>query len=335
MDIYIKNLVVHILDNTLGMPILSNAVHPLNGETNDFVAKHIEKLFNDGKLKSSHFLGDPNEVEVLCRGLSEDEEQFLSVTEALARRLYAIMIRFLDIPSGDLVCALAAVGEVRHLILLKLNYKTSFIHHLENRDGVQVNSIIQHRTTLPGAGQKMEEGVAINLENFSLSIIENKYDLEDEKDYYFSPLFLNCTVDTSGKEKIKQLEKTAYQVIDKYYGEDELEKRFEFKKAINEHVDEAQEVDVAQVAETVFGHLPQVRANYMEEVTQKGLENAVIQVNHQSGEDYYKQQRLVTDTGIEIKLPINEYDNKEKIEFITNKDGTISILIKNIKSIRK
>ena len=58
-------------------------------------------------------------------------------------------------------------------------------------------------------------------------------------------------------------------------------------------------------------------------------------INHQQNEEYYKQQRLVTDTGIEIKVPVSEYDNKDKIEFITNPDGTISILIKNIKTIRK
>ena len=41
-------------------------------------------------------------------------------------------------------------------------------------------------------------------------------------------------------------------------------------------------------------------------------------------------QMLETDTGIEIKIPMEEYKDPEKVEFITNPDGTISVLIKNI-----
>ena len=33
-------------------------------------------------------------------------------------------------------------------------------------------------------------------------------------------------------------------------------------------------------------------------------------------------QRLLTDTGIELKIPMEEYNNKDRIEFITNSDGT-------------
>ena len=41
----------------------------------------------------------------------------------------------------------------------------------------------------------------------------------------------------------------------------------------------------------------------------------------------------MTDTGIELKIPMEEYNNKDRIEFITNADGTISVLIKNVGSI--
>ena len=38
----------------------------------------------------------------------------------------------------------------------------------------------------------------------------------------------------------------------------------------------------------------------------------------------------MTDTGIEIKIPMEQYNSTDSIEFITNPDGTISVLIKNI-----
>ena len=39
---------------------------------------------------------------------------------------------------------------------------------------------------------------------------------------------------------------------------------------------------------------------------------------------------MFTDTGIEIKIPMDLYQNSGCVEFITNADGTISVLIKNI-----
>lgn len=335
MEVYIQKLVIHILDNTLGMPVLSEALPPLSAETNSFVAKHIERLFGDGKLKTSHFLSGDQQVKDLCMELRHDGDAFLTVTQQLAKRLYGIMTQHLEIPSADLACALTLIGEERFLVLLKMNYKTSFIHFSDNLEGQQINTIIQQHTTLPAASQKIDEAIAISLEDFSIRLIEVKVDLEDEKGFYLSPLFLNCAVDVSGQEKIKVLEKTANKVIDHYFGEEELEKRFEFKNAINAHLEEGQEIKVDEIAQKVFGQIPQIRDTYMEEVVSKGIEEKVIAVNHQQNEDYYKQQRLVTDTGIEIKVPVSEYDNKDKIEFITNPDGTLSILIKNIKNIRK
>jgi ribosomal protein L32E len=44
----------------------------------------------------------------------------------------------------------------------------------------------------------------------------------------------------------------------------------------------------------------------------------------------YQTQHLYTDTGIEIKIPMNQYKNPKSVEFITNPDGTVSVLIKNI-----
>ena len=334
-DIAVQKLAVHILDNTLGMPVLSEALPPFSAETNSFVSKHIERLFDDGNLKSSHFLAGDQAVKELCLQLRHDDEAFLLVSQELAKRLYGLMLKYLEIPSADLVCVLASVGDKRWLVLLKMNYKTSFIHFLDNQEGQQINTIIEQRTTLPAATQKVEEAIAINLEDLSIRLLETKVNLDDTKDFYLSPLFLNCDVDVSGQEKIKVLEKTANKVIDHYFGEEDLEKRFAFKNAINNHLEEAQEIKVEEIAQAVFGQIPQVKATYLEEVAHKGVADEVIAVNHQQHEAYYKQQRLVTDTGIEIKVSVSDYDNKDKIEFLTNPDGTISILIKNIKTIRK
>ena len=44
----------------------------------------------------------------------------------------------------------------------------------------------------------------------------------------------------------------------------------------------------------------------------------------------FEKQHLTTDTGVEIKIPMEQYRDGEHIEFITSPDGSISILIKNV-----
>ena len=44
----------------------------------------------------------------------------------------------------------------------------------------------------------------------------------------------------------------------------------------------------------------------------------------------FERQFIKTDTGIEISIPMDQYDNQDVVEFITNADGSISVLIKNI-----
>ena len=44
----------------------------------------------------------------------------------------------------------------------------------------------------------------------------------------------------------------------------------------------------------------------------------------------FEKQCQTTDTGIELKIPMEQYQNPENVQFITNDDGTISVLLKNI-----
>ena len=48
----------------------------------------------------------------------------------------------------------------------------------------------------------------------------------------------------------------------------------------------------------------------------------------------FQKQHLTTDTGIEITIPMEEYKNPDRVEFLTNPDGTVSVLIKNIGRLR-
>lgn len=63
------------------------------------------------------------------------------------------------------------------------------------------------------------------------------------------------------------------------------------------------------------------------------MEKAEVTPQSEKTTKKFEKQYLKTDTGIEINIPMEQYQDANQVEFITNPDGTISVLIKNINQI--
>lgn len=327
----IKKLIVHILDSNANIPVLSDYEHHEDDEINEYIENHITKVLDDDNIKCVRFLDD-SIIKNICIDLYNMPDEFNPLTLKAANSLYSIMQSNPDIPAGDLCCALLDIDGVMHLSLLKLNYKTSYIHHVENCDNGKVNSIIKQKTTLPGDGQKVDECAVINLNDLTVKLIEKKYDINGEKKYYFSEMFLKCTCDMSDKEKMRLFKKATKSFNKKYLDED-ITKTADIKKAVVESIERNDAINVSEVAGSVFKRNPELRDTYIQCIEKAGLKSGTIQIKPGLSEKVFKRHKIKTDTGIEIDLPLECYQNSNNIEFVNNPDGTISIIIKNISSI--
>ncbi|MBP5661428.1 MAG: nucleoid-associated protein, partial [Lachnospiraceae bacterium] len=72
-----------------------------------------------------------------------------------------------------------------------------------------------------------------------------------------------------------------------------------------------------------------LRTAYQERVEKYDLVKEEILPQSERTTKRFERQSLVTDTGIEIKIPMDQYENGN-VEFITNNDGSMSLVIKNI-----
>lgn len=332
-EINIKRLVLHILDGSIGMPILSEYEHPNDSDTFDFIKLHIEKVFKDINIKKADFEGDDNNIKLLCKTLSKDEESFLDVSKELAESLYKILIKNIDIPSFDLVCTTFEGDEKRYLGLFILNYKISYIHHVGEEDNRKINRVIKQITTLPNNGQKIEEFVIVDLDDYSILLKEKRYDIDGVKEYYLSKYFLKSKTILSDKEKVDIINKTSKKMINDYYDGD-IKKMVDLKTAIATSVEENDNIDIEMVKKEAFKDNLELQEMYTEELITKGVTEKNVSLNENVAKKISKTQRLVTDDGIEIKIPISYLNTSEKVEFINNVDGTISILLKNIRDIQ-
>lgn len=332
-EVNINKLVLHILDNTLGMTILSESEHPHDSDINDFIKAHIEKVFKDVLIKNACFENDESEIKVLCERVKADKENFLDVSKILADKLYDILIKNINIPSCDLVCSLFDGDGKSFLGLFILNYKISYIHHVEESGDGRTNKVIKQITTLPNTSQSIDEFIIIDLDNYNILLKEKKHDIDGIKEHYLSKYFLKSQTILSDKEKVDIINKTSKKMINDFYDGD-VKKMADVKKAITESIEESNNIDIEHIKKKTFNDNLELQQIYSEELEAKGVSEKHIPINENVIKKIPKMQRLVTEDGIELKIPISYLSTEEKVEFINNPDGTISILLKNIRDIQ-
>ena len=327
--IFIKRAVLHVLDINAGIPVLSKGELEATGELEDYLGKHIDRVLDDSNTKSASFYGENNGFRNLCIKLDGSEADFLPVTAEMAGKLFVLMQQNVDIPSGDMVCCLADIDGTKHIGILKLNYKNGFTHWVHNAEEGSINSIIRHQTLLPQEGQTLEECVLINLSDFSLKLVEKQYEINGEKEFYLAKYFLQCSCELSDNAKLKILDNVTKNINKKYFDED-FEKTIKLKKAVTESFEENASIQIDKIADKVFEKNLDVRHEYVEEIAKAGLSQKEITIPDRLVEKKFKTHRIKTDTGIEIDFPLEYADNRDKIEFVNNADGTLAIIIKNV-----
>ena len=84
------------------------------------------------------------------------------------------------------------------------------------------------------------------------------------------------------------------------------------------------------IGEKLYKEYPSVREEYEEKLGKYNMVKEEVRPQSEATVKKFQKQYLKTDTGIEINIPMDEYNHNDNVEFITNPDGTISIMIKNI-----
>ena len=329
-DIRIKKVIVHILDSTIGMPVLSDRELEYGSEFAEFLKEHIARISSGDDGKSCRFYQGESEVYKMLVQYADDF--FVEVSKDMAGFLYSIMNSNIDIPPADLLVVRFRYGEEEYLALLKMNYKESYTHRtLSSEDGGNTNEIIRHKSILPSESQRLSEAAVICLKDLSVQVVEKKYEVNGEKVDYFSYLFLKCSSHMSHKSKLSIVTKSVEAVQKEGYGEGHrYEAQMKAKSIIQEELEEKGGFVVEEIAEKIFGEKPELKVAFQDKMEKYDMVKEEVLPQSETTTRKYQKQHLYTDTGIEIKIPMEQYKDPKSVEFITNPDGTVSVLIKNI-----
>ena len=327
MEIIIHQAILHVLNTTLDAPVLSGGGMELTAEKTAYLQNHIEKLLASDEIRQCRPLPDS-----AFRNELEHNQDFIDLSCRIAGVLFDYMHAHTTIPGADLAVVDFTRDGAPWLGILKLNYKNGYTHYTETVEGAPVNSIIQQRACLPTQSGKVEEGALVNLTDYSMRLLEKKYDIDGHKEFYLSSVVFQYTQAEPEKKKLQAIQEAAAQAVKDAY-EDEPHADAQVAMLIaNQAADNDNQVSVEQVRQQLAEEYPLAAVPFDDYVEKSEvLEEAAAPVTVTPARIRRMESRSIrTANGIEVKIPTELLNSDSELEFLHDPDGSVSLLIKNV-----
>lgn len=326
MEIKLENCIVHILNTAEDGPVFSNQPLLLEPEINEYLVKTIEKILSSDDVKNCFFRSE-NNIWKQCKNASWD---ILSISQSISKEMFIIMRRNKEIPAADLIFGIASIDSHRYFFMLKLDYRSAFTHFVKTIDSHISINIIQHNALFPVQASKIVEGFFIDIDMPSVKAIERKYMVDGIKDFYLSTQILGCTESKTPRQKTTKLLQVAEKVATMYYS-DEDEMDVHISSTMHEELQKSQVLSVENLGQKFFSKNPVAQEEFFKRLSVVDISRDEELSLSERFQRKFQKQSIKTFSGVEIKIPTQVYSDADEIEFINNPNGTVSLLIKNIK----
>ena len=318
MEIIIHQAILHVLDTTLDAPVLSGSGMEMTAEKTAYLQNHIEKLLASDEIRQCRPLPDS-----AFRNELEHNGDFVDLSCRIAGVLFDYMHAHTTIPGADLAVVDFTRDGEPWLGILKLNYKNGYTHYTETVEGAPVNSIIQQRACLPTQSGKVEEGALVNLTDYSMRLLEKKYDIDGHKEFYLSTVVFQYTTAQPEKKKLQAIQEAAVQAVQENYTDQPHVEAQVAMMIANQAADNDNQVSVEQVLAAVpfDGY---VEKSDVLDYAQQPVTVTPARIRRM------ESRSIHTANGIEVKIPTELLNEESEVEFLHDADGSVSLLIKNV-----
>lgn len=328
--IIIDKAILHILDFNSGMTVYSDEELTVQDSIETFLYKHIEKSWGSQDAKPGTFYEDSAFQEKLNAYLS-GEMSFVPFSKEITHTLEEAFTHAEEMASADVIVADVRIDDRRQIVVFKSNSHIGYTHQVNQTENGIKNEIINHYSIMPNLTQKMEEFAFVDTESRGISVCAKKYTIDGNSIQVFPEILLECSLTPSPKEAIKNLSKTAAKVAEAY-GQDKVATEAAVKSYVAENMQETDELDLVEAGKEIFKDNPSMQSDFDTAIKDAGFTEPV-KMNQEATLKKMCKHKLKTDTGIELTIPTDYFDNTEYVEFNNNDDGTLSITLKHISNI--
>lgn len=325
--IIINKAVLHILDFNSGVTVFSDKELTIENSVETFLLKHIEKAYYDQNLKLGTFYEDSVFKEKFNSYINE-ELNFIDFSRNIVEVMYNTISKSDKMESTDLLVCDLILDDERFLALFKCNNRIGFIHQVIQTDEGIKNDIINNFAIMPNLTQKIDEYAFISALSQTIKFVDKKSSIDGEEAHIIADYILECSFTASPKTTMETVNLIAKKVAENH-GRNSVETITKAKAFIAENTQVSEYLEPMNLGKQIFSDSPIMQEEYFSEIKSSGLADA-IKIDRDFALKKTKSHKIKTDTGIEINIPVDYFQNKDYVEFINNPDGTLSINLKNI-----
>lgn len=328
--ILIDKAILHILDFNSGVTVYSDEPLTVTDSIETYLWKHIEKAWGSQEAKPGVFFEDSAFRQKL-EAYKSGELDFVALSKEIGKTLEDAFTHAEEMASSDVLVAAVQIDEKPQLVILRSNSHIGFTHQVNQTEHGIKNEIINHYSIMPNLSQKVDEFAFIDLMTMAIKTAAKKYTLDGTPVFVFPELLLECDLAPSPKEAMKNLSKAAAKVAETY-GQDKVATEAAVKNYVAETMQQGEELDLREAGKEIFHDNPAMQQDLDTAIRDAGITEPV-RMDPEATLKKVSRHKLKTDTGIELTIPTDYFDNTEFVEFNNNDDGTLSITLKHISNI--
>lgn len=324
-SLVLEAAVLHCLDYSHGMTNLSEETLDIEDPfLEKFVLRYVKKTLHDIRLRTGYFEEDSQFLPIV-EDYTKENMNFLAFTRRAAE-CFDDFVKNIAMHSYDLLFARFTNEEVPYVAMIVLENQEVYAHSSLLNDAGKMKNGILLETVLPSFTKKIDTFAIIDLLNKEVKFVDDTKWNSGEVNV-LQDMVLGCTGEKSGGEVIQEVSAITEEIAVQF-DENPTLLLPKVKQYIRKAGSEEKPLVLKEAAEEIFEDEKMVSA-FLAKSEEKQLPE-VVEVPKKAVERKMKNQRIRTDTGIELSFPVDYYENPEYIRFVNEPDGTISITIQHI-----
>lgn len=247
-----------------------------------------------------------------------EPNNFDVLTGKLSKELFSIVKDMSGVSSGILLTVTFSEENSNFIAYFKADFLTNL--------SVEKNGdLIREKMLLPESGVAVSEGIVIDLNSLKYFLVEKSYlTVDGNKFFYFSDKFLELGPDNNEKDAINSMYKNIKDIAKKF-DIPEHEAVSNMQSAMNEDIEEDGLIRINDIARSVFKDNNTAREKLKEELKNNNIGNVIKLEDPIKSTKKYSKHKFNFEGGINISIPDEIMNDEEKVKFINNKDGSVTI----------
>jgi len=260
----------------------------------------------------------------------EEPEGFDAFVDVVTDEMHELLKEAYGLSAGSGLFVYALVDEQPVIAFFKLNYQSRLT--CEKKDG----KVLWRRDgrLLPAHTQKEYDFFFIHPYDRKVWMSDMQCVLGDRSVNYMAERILQIDLKKSEKETVDVIRDVMIDTIRECYPEEAPKKVFEYRKAIAEEAKQSGEVDPVQLPERIFADNETAKERFTERAKEAEIPKKPVAVSPKTTRSLAKKQKIVTENGIEILVPVEYLEDKSVFDF-KQENGRVLITIRDANGVVK